>query len=875
MTLRSALLPCAVSGVLLSALLGACAHKTSAVGPPGAPKGLHVPSPDWRDQVVYFLMIDRFEDGDPENNDQGAGEHDPKDGRKFSGGDLAGILDRLDYIRDLGATAVWLTPPVANVWYDPELKMTGYHGYWAENFKKVDAHFGSLEDYRRLSIALHRRGMYLIQDIVTNHTGDFFVYDGGHDPSNPAKSFRLKKGVVPGPRPSQAPFSFNDVRLPEHRAKGVYHWTPAITDYNDDTQRLTYQMSGLDDLNTSNPEVRAALKESYRHWIEAAGVDGFRIDTAKFVDHSFWKDFIHSKDPSDPGIRTFAASLGKKDFMTVGEIWTNATPFSDKEDAQAAAYLGSPYAPEMRSVLNFPLALDIRSVFAKGIAPAVLSYRLGSLGRHYGGGRACFNFIENHDMSRFLAEGNEEALVQALSTILTIPGVPVLYAGTEQGFSETRAALFSGGFGSGGEDHDDKSHRVYKLIRKLTELRRKHEVFRRGTVVPLYGSSAGPGMLAYRVDSGEGRSLVLMNTAEDPTLLADLDTGIAEGSRLKVLFSHRMKKRWVKVGAGGRLSLAVPGRGILVLKTSGKIEPVDEDAGEIAITSFPKGPLSGTVSVEGTAKNAEGVSLVIDGRLGKSVPARLLPDGRWTAAFQAASLPDGGHSLRAMGRARKGFALSERVPFQVELPFKLARKIDDPAGDDKGPKGVYRYPLADGFDGMADIRSVALHRRGPSAKLVIKMTKGISSAWNPANGFDHVVFHIFIDFPDLSGASALPGLRARMPKGVRWDYAAFLAGWKTGLYSAEGASADAYGAQVQPAPKVKADKAAGTVEVSFDLDAFDGVRSFDGARFYIATWDYDGMEGTLRDIAPKPEDYTFGGGTAESPRIMDDTKVFP
>lgn len=134
---------------------------------------LQVPSPEWRDQIIYFIMTDRFDDGNPANSNQGYGEFDPRYNSHFSGGDLQGILDNLDYIKGMGATAIWITPPVANQWWDPKVEYGGYHGYWAENFKEVDKHFGTLEDYQRLSATLHRNDMYLIQDIVTNHTGNF------------------------------------------------------------------------------------------------------------------------------------------------------------------------------------------------------------------------------------------------------------------------------------------------------------------------------------------------------------------------------------------------------------------------------------------------------------------------------------------------------------------------------------------------------------------------------------------------------------------------------------------------------------------------------------------------------------------------------
>ncbi|MFA6317612.1 MAG: alpha-amylase family glycosyl hydrolase, partial [Elusimicrobiota bacterium] len=530
-------------------------------------------APDWRDQVVYFLMTDRFADGDPSNNDQKAGEYGPADPNLFSGGDLSGVRSRLDYIQGLGATAVWLTPPVANVWYDPSLKMAGYHGYWASDFTKVDTHLGTLSDYRGLADDLHARKMLLIQDIVANHTGDFFAYSGAYDPADPAKNFTLKPGMVP-PRPTQGPFSSNDARDPEARRLGAYHWTPDLADFNDESQLLTHQVSGLDDIDTSNPLVRRTLRESYNGWIKAADVDGFRVDTARYVEHDFWSDFIHSKDPKTPGVEVFARGLGKKDFLVFGEVWANATPFGDKEDVLTASYLGSPEKPGMGAMLNFPLAWDLRSVFGKGAPPAGLVYRLRSMNRHYLGGRASVNFVDNHDMPRFLTEGSEEGLVQALAALFTIPGMPVVYAGTEQGFTETRAAMFAKGWGSGGKDRFDRSHRLYGLIRRLADLRAAQPVLRRGSLVPLFGAAWGPGPLAWRVDpstgpagSGAGASiLVVFNTAEEEMLAPRLETRLPAGTRFTTLLGLKASGQDLRVGTGGGLLLRLPARSILVLE---------------------------------------------------------------------------------------------------------------------------------------------------------------------------------------------------------------------------------------------------------------------------------------------------------------------
>jgi Glycosidases len=206
----------------------------------------------WADKVLYMIMIDRFNDGEPSNNNQGKGEYDPRDGAKYSGGDLKGIIDKIDYIKGLGVDGIWITPPVANQWWDPWVNYGGYHGYWARDFKKVDEHFGTLEDYKALADALHKNGMKLIQDIVVNHVGNYFRFRNG--------KFELNTGSMPTSAPTQYPFSLNNYNDPVQRQRAIYHWTPDINNYSDPEQKLNYQMSGLDDLNTENPEVVESIK---------------------------------------------------------------------------------------------------------------------------------------------------------------------------------------------------------------------------------------------------------------------------------------------------------------------------------------------------------------------------------------------------------------------------------------------------------------------------------------------------------------------------------------------------------------------------------------------------------------------------------------
>lgn len=287
---------------------------------------LHVPSPDWRDQIIYFLMIDRFSDGNSSNNDQNVGVYDPTKESHYSGGDLRGITNNLGYIKNLGATSVWTTPHIANMWWDPKSNYGGYHGYWARSFKQVDEHYGTLKDYKDLSHALHSKGMYLIQDVVVNHVGNFFYYEGGYDPDNLSHNFYINEKALPTKFPTQSPFDLTDVTNPEHHNANIYHWTPDIIDFSNKQQETTYQTSALSDLNTTNSKVVEALKDSFGFWVRETGVDAIRIDTVKYVEEKFYEEFLHGNN----GLYETAKETGRNAFYSFGEIYNTSQPFSDK-----------------------------------------------------------------------------------------------------------------------------------------------------------------------------------------------------------------------------------------------------------------------------------------------------------------------------------------------------------------------------------------------------------------------------------------------------------------------------------------------------------------------------------------------------------------
>jgi glycosidase len=542
--------------ILLAALFGAATASAAAGG-----QKLHVPSPDWRDQVIYFAVTDRFDDGDRSNDDQHAGEYDPGREDRHQGGDLRGLGRRLDYIRGLGATALWITPPVANQWMDPSGQHSGYHGYWAEHFMKVDRHLGSLADYRLLSDGLHRRGMYLVQDIVLNHTGNYFGYRGGWRADEPAAFFERYADTPPVAAPSQFPFNLNDARDPAQRRAAIYHWTPDIADYTDPNQEANFQMAGLDDLNTESPVVRRALRRSYGHWIRTVGVDAFRVDTAFYVPPDTFVDFLRARDPKAPGIATVARQTGRRDFLVFGEGFGIDRPLSDEQSRKIERYMTGPDGrPVMPGMLNFPLYGAFNDVFARGRPTMELGHRIASLARLHARPHLMPTFVDNHDVDRFLAGGSVPGLKQALLAMLTLPGIPTLYYGTEQGLTRPRAAMFAAGWGSDGRDHFDTDAPLYRAIAEMTALRRAHKLFSRGWPDVLRTDGDGPGVLAYRMRHEGRQALVVFNTDEQPLPLEALDLSVPAGTVLKGLYGLQGRPADVAVGQDGKLNLALPPR---------------------------------------------------------------------------------------------------------------------------------------------------------------------------------------------------------------------------------------------------------------------------------------------------------------------------
>jgi glycosidase len=838
---------------------------------------LHVASPDWQEQIIYFVMPDRFYDGDPSNNDQGANEYDPTDSRKYSGGDLRGVADKLAYIKGLGATAIWITPPVANLWWCPKDNYGGYHGYWARHFKQVDEHLGTLDDYKALSNALHQNGMYLIQDVVANHTGNFFGYTKKYNPAFPTENFTRWNGNVPTPAPTQAPFEQNDVRNPKHRAAAIYHWCPNITDFNEATQVEMCGLADLDDLNTENPVVRQALRDSYGWWIKVVGVDGFRLDTAKHVPHPFWHDFFYSKDAKVPGINDVAKQTGRCDFLSFGEAYDSSKPFDDAGELKVFSYLGTPEKPEIQSMLQFPLAYTIKRVFAEGKPTAYLGYRLNKHMELSGNPYITPLFIDNHDQARFASKGSRAALKQALTFIMTIPGMPVIWQGTEQALLETRASMFANGYGSGGQDHFDTESEMYQFIKKLAHIRKNHRVFTRGSLKVLTDESlTGIRTFVYQRKYKDITALVVFNTSKEIAWL-DTKTELPAGSQLKMLMGERMNDDFV-VDKNGRLATKLPARAALVLiHQAGDTMPIETANVKITVTTPVQGKtftedmvLNGTVTAGVTD-----LKLVVDGFLERAIDFNAEADGHWQVVLPVSMFGIGEQKHTLNVYAPTEDVVSNQIAFKSHrLPDNVIHiSKTDSAGDDRGLQGTYHYPTDKSFTNQMDIQQVDIIARNTTLDITFTMP-AVTDGWTPPNGFDHVSFNVYFDLPNQkTGLSMLPKINANAPDGFQWDYTNVVYSGGNSFHSTEHADADNLGKPVNGAADIRVDKENGTIRLRYDAFYF-GLENWNGVKVYATTWDIDGIENVYRPLKPKANRWNFGGGNGNvEPLIMDNIEV--
>lgn len=827
---------------------------------------LHVPSPDWRDQIVYSLMIDRFDDGDATNNDQGANVYRRNADPYFNGGDLAGITRRVPYLKELGVTAVWVSPPTATQWWDPATQYSGYHGYWPVHFKEIDAHFGTIDDYRNLSRTLHGNGMYLIQDVVVNQVGHFYNYAGGHDPADKRKNFNLNTGAIP-PAPRMYPFNLVNLLDAQAAKANVYHWSPTITDYADPAQQFTHQLQLMNDLNTSSPLVRTALKDAYGFWIKDIGVDAMRVDAAKHVEPDFLQDFVHGPG----GIHESAKATGRHDFLTFGEIFNFSDPMAMNGETEIIRFMGTAGQPQLDSVINFPLNHEIRQAFVVEKPTSLMAYRLREQARQFAGSGRWPTFVNNHDVQRFLAEGTREAYRLAYLLLMTAPGIPVIYQGDELGFTEIRKPVFGGTDGEGSGAFDTGSA-DFRFLQSAIALRRQHAALRRGTLTTLQESPVAPGVLAFRRDL-DGESLfVLFNTASAHSALVNaLPVG---HRRLETLFSvapgdRKIADRVISADDDGRLTMVLPPSSALVLRgMSSAPGPASQVADRRIDLDRPQvnSALRSGESVCGhTASSSDRIQLVVDGNFDRPLAVPVGENGRWCARLPATGLDPRSYSAEFFDPA-----LNVATPLLLYTgQGNVARQVvvNDPDGDDRGPTGRYQMLTDAPHHHAADIRAITARLNDEELELTIRVGE-ISNVWNYLNKFDHASFTVFIDSNPDAGAADLPGLYHSMPGGTRWDVSHRLSGMGSVVYSAVGADRQDFGTPLPGRPYVHVDHEHRQITMRYSRAAL-GVETWENAKIYVVSWDADEF-GRYRRLGEAASGGQIGGGAPTDPHVLDD-----
>ena len=420
----------------------------------------------WNDEIIYFVVTDRFMDGDPSNNTN----VDKKNIKAYHGGDLQGLINKLDYIKELGATTIWLTPVVDNRDTD-FFGNWGYHGYWAKDLYKVDEHLGTMEKFKELVSKAHSKGLKILLDVVFNHV----EYD------HPIAVDRHKQGS---------------------KYYSWFHHNGDIKDYENQWSMETGEMGGLPDFDQSNPETVKYLIDFAKWWTDT-GIDGYRVDTVKHVQKDFWTNLTN----------TLHTQKGKN-FFLLGEVLNGSVDY-------CADYTRTGFD----SLFDFPLYFAFKKALNEGQSMKEFS-NVFNQDNKYVDASLLSPFIDNHDVPRFIANPNDDTqkyrFMLAQSMQMTIRGVPTIYYGNEIGLS------------GGAEPYNradmqwtaSRNSQIYNNLKTLINIRKKYPALRRGGQFEMWSDD---NVYAYSRQTSDQEVLVVLNNGGN----ASRKIGLRAESRLK------------------------------------------------------------------------------------------------------------------------------------------------------------------------------------------------------------------------------------------------------------------------------------------------------------------------------------------------------
>ena len=617
-----------VSIALLAAVLAAAAVSapvgTAGAAPTDGPlNGKHSLRAPVTDENFYFVMADRFANGSTDNDTGGLSPDrlvsgfDPTMKGFYQGGDLKGLLDRIDYIQGLGTTSIWLTPSFKNKAVQLEDgPSAGYHGYWVTDFTQIDPHLGTNDELRALVDAAHARGMKVYFDIITNHTADVIGYgdDGARTAyvSKDKEPYRTATGTAFDDRdyagtstfPPLSPetsFPYTPELAADELNLKVPNWLNDVTLYhNRGNTTFTGEDSyygdffGLDDLFTEHPRVVNGMIDIYKAWIGDFGVDGFRIDTMKHVNDEFWQKF-------GPEVLAYAKSQGKSEFFMFGEVFDLSRPFTSTFTTR----------DKMQAVLDFPFQDAARNFASKGQRASQLSAFFDNDDWYTDADSNVYQlptFLGNHDMGRigfFVNADNAGASENELlardrlahELMYFSRGNPVIYYGDEQGFTGTggdqvaRQTMFAsqvpdyldddllGTERTHAQDNFEPSHPLYQLIKQLASITKAHPALRNGAHQDRYASE-GAGIYAFsRLQRGHEREYIVALNNSEAEKTAAIPSYIRNGSFVRVYGSGPQQL----TSDGDRLlAVTVPGLSAVVYESTDRI-PRSDAAPQISL----------------------------------------------------------------------------------------------------------------------------------------------------------------------------------------------------------------------------------------------------------------------------------------------------
>ncbi|WP_349944709.1 alpha-amylase family glycosyl hydrolase [Lacrimispora sp. BS-2] len=535
-----------------------------------------------RGESIYQIMVDRFYDGDASNNATGEAfryaENSQDDFRYMHGGDWQGIIDKISYIKDMGYTAIWISPVTdPQLWSVPDSNgrqwPTAYHGYNMYDPNRASRYFGaedpeeSKEKLKELVDVCHENGIKVIFDIVPNHVGDYLQGTGS------SAHYITNTGLKPGSQVQPAA-PFNNIQW--YHNNGDINWdlehphTPSSTRMLED-----HDLGGLDDIDFDNAEAKTAVFDSIKNWFTYTGADAARVDAAKCM------------KPSD--IHELQEYLS---VATFGENFDMHVDFV-KDWVGANAETG---------MLDFPLFQAIVNDFAYGknfnntseISIQAILDQDELYGSHV---NDMVTFIDNHDRNRFLTEagGNKDKLHNALTFLFTARGVPVVFQGTEQNRGNANGQVISGiadtwnrwsmvtkdGNGNVLHDYFNTSTDTYQLIAKLNDLRSRYRALADGTQREMW-TSMHTYAFSRRVDSGEDKGQELIcafhnaEGTESTTMSLRAESSIAAGTTLVNVMNPNDK---ITVTQDRKITISLTGN-------NSKIYKVDENAQTMIPVTF-------------------------------------------------------------------------------------------------------------------------------------------------------------------------------------------------------------------------------------------------------------------------------------------------